>query len=467
MLSQLEAIESGQVRDAEVLIQNILRFLFLVKNRKLMTIPKVINITDNLLANNAIRDCSLRALTHLSYELFFNQEDLETVDEAELNTEREFIFSILMKFINYARIQQVVYIIMLGHRENISYRSESIGGILNVLDKYQTSEDVLDVQYLAEIMSLSRRTILTNAAKFVAVVQRLTFRNLKVELNLFAVLLRKLLLTPNVMQGDHDQPKIDDLVVTTCEKAIGAALDILLDGQQQSCPLLVLFIKSVTPLPNDLHLLVKERLLATQFERILSLRFVDISLFSLIIQRFLIVDSDVIYAMHIFICGHLDKGVDVDRFVLHQLLSDIHDTLDYRTPFGDDTLKQLILENVDIFVEVLKIPHKKLCLDNGRFLVGLLQTYYCGVRPISVCIEYNILNCIEILVKHNVLALDCVKLLIQHFVDHTNVMFKKRSQKLAQQTLVELHEYQQVIGTTNVTQSHLLEQLQECSTAKR
>lgn len=46
------------------------------RERKLITVPKIINITDTLLANNAIVKCSTLALCELAYEFFFKQNTI-------------------------------------------------------------------------------------------------------------------------------------------------------------------------------------------------------------------------------------------------------------------------------------------------------------------------------------------------------------------------------------------------------
>lgn len=116
---------------------NIMKFLFHLskqKDKKLITIPKIINITDNLLANNMIRNGSIISLVELAFEIFFIQKissstissplsmtssknavggntgvaatEMAPIESAELqikdlSTQKEVVFSMLMKFMNY------------------------------------------------------------------------------------------------------------------------------------------------------------------------------------------------------------------------------------------------------------------------------------------------------------------------------------------------------------------------------
>lgn len=114
---------------------NIMKFLFHLskqKDKKIITIPKIINITDNLLANNMIRNGSINSLVELAYEIFFMQRILppppsssassslatsptgtttiisesEELQIKDLSTQREVVFSMLMKFVNYYDVRR-------------------------------------------------------------------------------------------------------------------------------------------------------------------------------------------------------------------------------------------------------------------------------------------------------------------------------------------------------------------------
>lgn len=70
-----------------------------------MTIPKIINITDNLLANSITQNGSVEALFQLAYEIYFprriDNEQSAKIEQniKELNTQKEVVFSMLLKFI--------------------------------------------------------------------------------------------------------------------------------------------------------------------------------------------------------------------------------------------------------------------------------------------------------------------------------------------------------------------------------
>lgn len=147
---QLDVIEKGRVKDSEWLIQNLIRFLFLLNNKKLINNPKIIHITDNLLANPGIRECSLRALIQLSEELFFHRMGMDgegEEEDTESSTEKEFIFSILMKFLNYRDVQRNVFLILSTQRRRRrggstgeEYQVATMEGVLAMLTSWQRGE---------------------------------------------------------------------------------------------------------------------------------------------------------------------------------------------------------------------------------------------------------------------------------------------------------------------------------------
>lgn len=96
-------------RKSDVITPSIIKFLFYLSKqteKKLITIPKIINITDTLLANNTIINCGTQALNELAYEFFFNQiplintPNIIELNTKEINTQKEVAFSMLIKFIN-------------------------------------------------------------------------------------------------------------------------------------------------------------------------------------------------------------------------------------------------------------------------------------------------------------------------------------------------------------------------------
>ncbi|XP_065372443.1 uncharacterized protein htt isoform X2 [Calliphora vicina] len=73
IIKSLDIIESGIARNGLVMITPIIKFLIKLSSkseRNLITIPKIISIINNLLANYNIRDVAVQALKTLSYEMF-------------------------------------------------------------------------------------------------------------------------------------------------------------------------------------------------------------------------------------------------------------------------------------------------------------------------------------------------------------------------------------------------------------
>ncbi|KAH8250152.1 hypothetical protein KR026_006018, partial [Drosophila bipectinata] len=147
ILSNLDLIEGGIDRNAFIIVPPMLRFLIQLtqkSDRQLITIPKIISITNNLLANGSVRDVALLALKTLSYELFFMHSQMEEALDAdsgraacqsplsatptpetrealmaqrrELDTQREVVLGMLEKFIEARPSQQVLALLLLFER---------------------------------------------------------------------------------------------------------------------------------------------------------------------------------------------------------------------------------------------------------------------------------------------------------------------------------------------------------------
>lgn len=132
VMKQLEYIENGLVLQADILGPKIVQFLTCltkVKDKKLLTIPKIINIIDNLLAttNVMVKNCGVQALMVLVMELFFRKNyiipdeknpEMEEAFYKEINTQREVVFSMMMKFLSHPEIHQQVAWIVLKSKNN-------------------------------------------------------------------------------------------------------------------------------------------------------------------------------------------------------------------------------------------------------------------------------------------------------------------------------------------------------------
>lgn len=108
-----------------------------------MTIPKIINITDTLLANSITKNGSIEALCQLAYEINF-RESINTdaqvdrsvilLNEKESNTQKEVVFSMLLKFIGEPMVKTTICMILLKEikADNLkSIRSELVDHLIN------------------------------------------------------------------------------------------------------------------------------------------------------------------------------------------------------------------------------------------------------------------------------------------------------------------------------------------------
>lgn len=84
------------------------------RERPQMTIPKIINITDTLLANSITNNGSIEALCQLAYEIYFASNTSSEIEEdrsilvtseKESNTQKEVVFSMLLKFIGESMVR--------------------------------------------------------------------------------------------------------------------------------------------------------------------------------------------------------------------------------------------------------------------------------------------------------------------------------------------------------------------------
>lgn len=136
-------------RNAFITVPAMLQFLMQLthkSDRQLITIPKIISITNNLLANGAVRDVALLALKTLSYELFFMHSPIEDTADGnaavqragcqsplsvsptqetrealqaqrrELDTQKEVVLGMLEKFVDARGVQQLLALLLLYER---------------------------------------------------------------------------------------------------------------------------------------------------------------------------------------------------------------------------------------------------------------------------------------------------------------------------------------------------------------
>ncbi|CAG9807296.1 unnamed protein product [Chironomus riparius] len=126
VLKQIDYIEDGCVVDSEILAPKVVEFLIYLtklKEKKILTMPKVINIIDNMLAsaNGITKKSGVDALKVLIIDLFFHSNKIPANSEPEIieayfkdiNAQREVAISMLMKFIHYKEIQTCFEWIMM------------------------------------------------------------------------------------------------------------------------------------------------------------------------------------------------------------------------------------------------------------------------------------------------------------------------------------------------------------------
>ncbi|ALC47217.1 htt [Drosophila busckii] len=218
ILSNLELIENGIDRNAHMLVPVMLKFLVQLthkSDRQLITIPKIISITNNLLANGAVRNVALLALKTLSYELFFMhhiaEESLEQPDNAagrrascqspltaqptaetkeallaqrrELDTQKEVVLGMLEKFIEARDVQQLLALLLLYERslqqlDAPSYLSAQDANVIYGLLCRALRGGQLRVQTLGELRVLEScfrnngNYVLADSKEFLQLLQR-------------------------------------------------------------------------------------------------------------------------------------------------------------------------------------------------------------------------------------------------------------------------------------------------------
>lgn len=146
------------------MIPTIIKFLFCLtkqKERKI-TIPKIINVVDTLLANSLAKNGSHEALHELAFEFYF-QHQQPSLDESrvtsdseriflekELSTQQEVAFSMMLKFIHHTNIQKMICLVMLHEETNFDLKKELKISIFNVFDD---SKEIINEQNQLNLFS--------------------------------------------------------------------------------------------------------------------------------------------------------------------------------------------------------------------------------------------------------------------------------------------------------------------------
>lgn len=162
VMRQLEFIEGGLVIDGLLLAPKIVQFLIYLtklKDKKFITIPKIINIIDNLLAvtKPEVKECGIQALSVLTKELFFNKTSFKGEPEViaasikELNAQQEVAISMMHKFISNRIIQNNLAWIIIKSKSSESVEIIDENEVYQQLLQSMTDEPEADQQLLRYI----------------------------------------------------------------------------------------------------------------------------------------------------------------------------------------------------------------------------------------------------------------------------------------------------------------------------
>lgn len=141
VLKHVELLETGTIRGSEVLIGRIIKFLILLphtkERSKIVDIPKIINICDNMLANGLIRDTAIASLQVLAHEIFFLNRAVDQTNLGEHATQKEVILNMMIKFPEEVRCYGAAPTILLVERSTQSgkYEAEILNTLLGVIQE--------------------------------------------------------------------------------------------------------------------------------------------------------------------------------------------------------------------------------------------------------------------------------------------------------------------------------------------
>uniref|UniRef100_A0A182QCB2 Huntingtin n=1 Tax=Anopheles farauti TaxID=69004 RepID=A0A182QCB2_9DIPT len=157
IVKHIEFIERGTLDDADQLMRQVVRFLFqlcgLVRDKPLVTVPKIINICDNLLANHMIRRTSIASVQALTHELFLLRLSgtnfaAKVLEVAECNTQKEVVLNMLIKFPDELDVYRTVPMILYSERfhgdgeektQSANCESDVLAALLQVLGEGKLS----------------------------------------------------------------------------------------------------------------------------------------------------------------------------------------------------------------------------------------------------------------------------------------------------------------------------------------
>ncbi|XP_050396465.2 huntingtin [Patella vulgata] len=125
VLKQFEYIEEGQIRDSEMLIPHIFRFLVMLSYEKfpgkvIIDMPGVIHRCDGIMASGLQpTKHAIPALRPIVYDLFLLRGNIKSEVGKEQDTQREVVVSMLLRLINYYQaLEMFVIVLQQCHRES-------------------------------------------------------------------------------------------------------------------------------------------------------------------------------------------------------------------------------------------------------------------------------------------------------------------------------------------------------------
>lgn len=126
LMKQLELIEKCGIREesGRHIIPSIVKFLYKLTfqtDTNLMTIPKLLNIVNNLLVNNSIKNANMLGIKTLSFEMFVSGRGAAHAVgphcgsdmTVELNAQKEVLIGMLEKFIDSTDCQKVLTLLLM------------------------------------------------------------------------------------------------------------------------------------------------------------------------------------------------------------------------------------------------------------------------------------------------------------------------------------------------------------------
>uniref|UniRef100_A0A2M4A9U2 Huntingtin n=1 Tax=Anopheles triannulatus TaxID=58253 RepID=A0A2M4A9U2_9DIPT len=158
ILKHVEYIERRTLDDADHLMQQVVRFLFklsaLNRDKPMVTVPKIINICDNLLANHLIRQTAIASVKALSHEVFLlcssngSGTSSKGFELTECCTQKEVVMNMLIKFPEELEVYHILPMIVYSERcynletgQDANCEPDVLAALLQALDNGKLAVD--------------------------------------------------------------------------------------------------------------------------------------------------------------------------------------------------------------------------------------------------------------------------------------------------------------------------------------